>query len=151
MSWKPHSYSTEYFLSGYPLCSLFSPQGDSGGPLTCKSNGAWTLAGVVSWGEGCAQPNQIGVYTSVPFYLDWIQSKINVDSGGLSNFPRVTLLLLIFAPLFLWNTHPQSLQTWNLYQQHYESTFLFSKLLTKRLIMSDYFGETRFIYHKVVV
>jgi secreted trypsin-like serine protease len=51
-------------------------QGDSGGPLQCATpDGRWMLAGITSFGSGCAKPGFPDVYTRLSYYLPWIKSK----------------------------------------------------------------------------
>ena len=76
---------TAYFgqISERMLCAGFatggkdSCQGDSGGPFVVFDRvGGYALAGIVSWGEGCAQPNKFGVYTRVSSVAEWISQHI---------------------------------------------------------------------------
>lgn len=55
------------------------PQGDSGGPLQCNMrDGRWYLAGVTSFGSGCAKPGFPDVYTRITYYLPWIKQQMRI-------------------------------------------------------------------------
>jgi len=55
-----------------------SCQGDSGGPLVTKHNdtGKWYQAGIVSWGQGCAEQGYAGVYARPSAMCDFIDQTV---------------------------------------------------------------------------
>ena len=71
------------------LCAAFegggkdSCQGDSGGPLMVQDEltQEWRIAGIVSWGSGCALAAFPGVYTRVSNFTDWIVAEAGIEQG----------------------------------------------------------------------
>ncbi|EDW91179.1 trypsin Blo t 3 [Drosophila yakuba] len=87
-TYKPAQITDNMMCAGYlaeggkDACS-----GDSGGPLHTtfdEQPGQYQLAGIVSWGAGCARPQSPGVYTRVNQYLRWLASN---TQGGCHCMP----------------------------------------------------------------
>ncbi|MGB3586183.1 MAG: trypsin-like serine protease [Tunicatimonas sp.] len=58
--------------------------GDSGGPLIIRDGPAPVLAGVISYGIGCARPDFLQLYTRVSSFCDWISDRIAAIENGAS-------------------------------------------------------------------
>ncbi|CAK9812585.1 Serine proteinase stubble [Anthophora plagiata] len=63
-----------FICAGWKNGGFDSCEGDSGGPMVIQRarDNRWILAGVISWGIGCAVPNQPGVYTRISEFREWI-------------------------------------------------------------------------------
>jgi secreted trypsin-like serine protease len=62
--------------AGLPEGGVDTCQGDSGGPLVLQTPSGPKLAGLTSWGIGCARPGLPGIYTEVSFFNDFIAANV---------------------------------------------------------------------------
>lgn len=64
---------SDMFCAGYSSGGVDTCQGDSGGPLLIGG----VLAGITSWGEGCAEAGYPGVYTRLTTFSDLVSEQIH--------------------------------------------------------------------------
>ncbi|MFD5073166.1 S1 family peptidase [Streptomyces sp. NPDC058274] len=72
------SYGSDFVASdmvcaGYTAGGVDTCQGDSGGPLLIGG----VLAGITSWGEGCAEAGYPGVYTRLTTFSSLVTTQVN--------------------------------------------------------------------------
>ena len=77
----PGIVTSSMTAAGYSEGGIDVCQGDSGGPLAVPdptTELGFRLAGITSWGLGCARPNFPGIYTRVSVFHDWIVEYLDL-------------------------------------------------------------------------
>ncbi|KRX47704.1 Plasminogen [Trichinella murrelli] len=67
----------DIFCAGDMGGGNYSFQIDSGGPLVCKLNDSYVQIGIVSFGYNHAGKHYPGIFSNVPFYVNWIYNQLS--------------------------------------------------------------------------
>ncbi|XP_029472233.1 acrosin-like [Rhinatrema bivittatum] len=86
--WYGGAIGAYNLCAGYERGGIDTCQGDSSGPLMCKekTSSLFFVIGVTSWGRGCAEAQNPGVYSSTQYFHTWIVKT--VKSKGTSKIPE---------------------------------------------------------------
>lgn len=80
--------TSNMICAGYAEGGVDTCLGDSGGPIMINTQRGYEQVGVVSFGDGCAQPGRYGVYTELANYFSWVTSFVPNAYSGIVEQPR---------------------------------------------------------------
>jgi len=90
--YNPGQITPDMLCAGYlGVGGVDACQGDSGGPLVVPDPGSplgYSVAGVTSWGIGCAQPLYPGVWARVSYFESWIAGHTGLSWNGPVTLPN---------------------------------------------------------------
>jgi hypothetical protein len=92
--YNPGQITIDMLCAGYMgIGGIDACHGDSGGPLVVPDPGSdlgFVLAGVTSWGYGCARPEYPGVWARVSYFESWINSHTGLIWDPPSVLPNLS-------------------------------------------------------------
>ena len=97
----PSEITDNMICAGYAEGGKDSCFGDSGGPLMARIDGEWVHAGVVSWGQGCAEPGFYGVNARSSEAVSFIKQHVSDASFAPQPEPIPPEPAVLSSALFL--------------------------------------------------
>lgn len=67
-----------------------------------STSDTWILAGITSYGDGCALPDKPGVYARTTAYIDWINANARSNCSKLY-FSTLNQILFLLGFIFLFS------------------------------------------------
>ena len=89
--------------AGYQEGGTDACVGDSGGPLIIDSYAGPQQIGIVSWGEGCAEPDHYGVYTRLSSYQNFVTEHV-CEAEAIPSAPQIEIKTEADQVTISWKT-----------------------------------------------